>query len=392
MSSKNDIDDVSINNDRIIEKNDNQSIITSGEDILSFLNIDFDTLQVALDNFKQANDKLEICLQTSFGSGAFSALTSPEDFISAWLQEVNQSILEILEFSQRHYDAIISFLESYMDKSNDPELVKPPLVIKNNGSNSNKNSSTSFTSSITTPTVDKEISLSSLSQVSLGELNGFIVELKNIANSNNVNLDDLLSKEEYADKIKEVTLKSQYIPDDIKELLMNSDSKIVQKSLASIMSGNDSEIFNLNSLNLDIIKKRLENVANANDITINQLLTDDKYTNILKEALGEFEDVSQQLIKWDDMEPEEYQKKLLSVYDGDQIDDVKSNTINIIRDFTDYISDATDIVPEELLVQTKYADVMKKAAQEFAKSSIFISASSNYSNEGISGVIKTLFY
>ncbi len=392
MSSKNDIDDVSINTDRIIEKNDNQSIITSGEDILSFLNIDFDTLQVALDNFKQANDKLEICLQTSFGSGAFSALTSPEDFISAWLQEVNQSILEILEFSQRHYDAIISFLESYMDKSNDPELVKPPLVIKNNGSNSNKNSSTSFTSSITTPTVDKEISLSSLSQVSLGELNGFIVELKNIANSNNVNLDDLLSKEEYADKIKEVTLKSQYIPDDIKELLMNSDSKIVQKSLASIMSGNDSEIFNLNSLNLDIIKKRLENVANANDITINQLLTDDKYTNILKEALGEFEDVSQQLIKWDDMEPEEYQKKLLSVYDGDQIDDVKSNTINIIRDFTDYISDATDIVPEELLVQTKYADVMKKAAQEFAKSSIFISASSNYSNEGISGVIKTLFY
>ena len=392
MSSKNDIDDVSINTDRIIEKNDNQSIITSGEDILSFLNIDFDTLQVALDNFKQANDKLEICLQTSFGSGAFSALTSPEDFISAWLQEVNQSILEILEFSQRHYDAIISFLESYMDKSNDPELVKPPLVIKNNGSNSNKNSSTSFTSSITTPTVDKEISLSSLSQVSLGELNGFIVELKNIANSNNVNLDDLLSKEEYADKIKEVTLKSQYIPDDIKELLMNSDSKIVQKSLASIMSGNDSEIFNLNSLNLDIIKKRLENVANANDITINQLLTDDKYTNILKEASGEFEDVSQQLIEWDDMEPEEYQKKLLSVYDGDQIDDVKSNTINIIRDFTDYISDATDIVPEELLVQTKYADVMKKAAQEFAKSSIFISASSNYSNEGISGVIKTLFY
>ena len=123
------------------------------------------------------------------------------------MQEVNQSILEILEFSQRHYDAIISFLESYMDKSNDPELVKPPLVIKNNGSNSNKNSSTSFTSSITTPTVDKEISLSSLSQVSLGELNGFIVELKNIANSNNVNLDDLLSKEEYADKIKEVTLK-----------------------------------------------------------------------------------------------------------------------------------------------------------------------------------------
>lgn len=392
MSSKNDIDDVSINTDRIIEKNDNQSIITSGEDILSFLNIDFDTLQVALDNFKQANDKLEICLQTSFGSGAFSALTSPEDFISAWLQEVNQSILEILEFSQRHYDAIISFLESYMDKSNDPELVKPPLVIKNNGSNSNKNSSTSFTSSITTPTVDKEISLSSLSQVSLGELNGFIVELKNIANSNNVNLDDLLSKEEYADKIKEVTLKSQYIPDDIKELLMNSDSKIVQKSLASIMSGNDSEIFNLNSLNLDIIKKRLENVANANDITINQLLTDDKYTNILKEASGEFEDVSQQLIEWDDMEPEEYQKKLLSVYDGDQIDDVKSNTINIIRDFTDYISDATDIVPEELLVQTKYADVMKKAAQEFAKSSIFMSASSNYSNEGISGIIKTLFY
>lgn len=392
MSSKNDIDDVSINTNRIIEKNDNQSIITSGEDILSFLNIDFDTLQVALDNFKQANDKLEICLQTSFGSGAFSALTSPEDFISAWLQEVNQSILEILEFSQRHYDAIISFLESYMDKSNDPELVKPPLVIKNNGSNRNKNSSTSFTSSITTPTVDKEISLSSLSQVSLGELNGFIVELNNIANSNNVNLDDLLSKEEYADKIKEVTLKSQYIPDDIKELLMNSDSKIVQKSLASIMSGNDSEIFNLNSLNLDIIKKRLENVANANGITINQLLTDDKYTNILKEALGEFEDVSQQLIKWDDMEPEEYQKKLLSVYDGDQIDDVKSNTINIIRDFTDYISDATDIVPEELLVQTKYADVMKKAAQEFAKSSIFISASSNYSNEGISGVIKTLFY
>ena len=392
MSSKNDIDDVSINTDRIIEKNDNQSIITSGEDILSFLNIDFDTLQVALDNFKQANDKLEICLQTSFGSGAFSALTSPEDFISAWLQEVNQSILEILEFSQRHYDAIISFLESYMDKSNDPELVKPPLVIKNNGSNRNKNSSTSFTSSITTPTVDKEISLSSLSQVSLDELNGFVVELKNIANSNNINLDDLLSKEEYADKIKEVTLKSQYIPDDIKELLMNSDSKIVQKSLASIMSGNDSEIFNLNSLNLGIIKKRLENVANANDITINQLLTDDKYTNILKEALGEFEDVSQQLIKWDDMEPEEYQKKLLSVYDGDQIDDVKSNTINIIRDFTDYISDATDIVPEELLVQTKYADVMKKAAQEFAKSSIFMSASSNYSNEGISGVIKTLFY
>lgn len=71
---------------------------------------------------------------------------------------------------------------------------------------------------------------------------------------------------------------------------------------------------------------------------------------------------------------------------------MKENTVGVLRTFVKYLEDKSGVSSEEMLTQTKYADTIKSAVQEFGKSTIFASTLPKYSNSGISSVLgKNLF-
>ena len=218
-----------------------------------------------------------------------------------------------------------------------------------------------------------DIDTSVLRDLPLKDIDGVVDTIIGLAENKNLGIDELLDSDEYSDELK--------------EQLLEADSVIVRKLFQAIMNGEFPEIFELNPLNIGAAYAYLKRVAEENGITVEQLLTDEQYTETLKGALKSFDGVVDFCKQIDDVEPEVYQDKLLEVWDGSNIEDKSDGTVYAIRDYISYVaeqvSDADgDVSPEELLTNRDYAEVLKEATQQFAKSCVFLNAGAHMSDKG----------
>lgn len=364
------------------------SVSTTGN-----LDVNYDGLGVAKEEFKKANEKFKVGPKTTMGGNTFSALTTPEDFISSWLSEVNKSIDEILQFAEKHLNGLNAIEPTTTPTPTPPAPPTPPGPggYYGGGGGGGGGGTPPATTPPTSGEEVKPIDTSSLSNLNLKELDNVVDQLISMADENKKGLDEILANKDLADKLKKLLLESQYIPDELKSQLTDADSQIVRQLFEAIMKGEEPEIFDLNPLNLGAVYSYLMQIANANGITVEQLLTDPKYESLLKATLQDFNDVIEELKGWEDLSAEQYQKNLLNIYDGNAINETKPKAIPILRTFIDHVSETTEIVAEELLTKTEYAEIMKKATQAFGKTSIFMNASSHNSSKGMREIVGNLF-
>lgn len=367
---------------------DNSTVSVSGN-----LDIDYDICIGACDQWKLGNEKLKSCVKTPIYTSSYDVLTSPEDIISSYLNEFRSSVDEIVLFSEAQESAFRIFVEPPEDDEDETEespiSSDPPT---GGGGNNNDDSSEDTISPVVTPPVEIPVSelipLTTLEDVSVSQIDGIVDSLIDLAGDTPV--DEFVSEQASADKIKEALLASPYIPDDLKKLLQEADSELVRQTIQALMNGEMPEVFALNPLNIGIVYSYLSKIASDNGITIEQLLNDPQYSELLKTHLAGFEDVVDLIKSWKDLSAEEFQANLLSIYDGDGIGDMKDSTVNIMRTFVDYIASATEIPAEELLLDVKYADILKNATEQFAKTSVFMGATSHYSADGMQNVVSSL--
>lgn len=228
--------------------------------------------------------------------------------------------------------------------------------------------------------------LSGLEQLEIENIDGIITSITNI--SSDKGIDQILLDDTLSAGLKETLLASPYITEELKQILISLDNETIRKTLLSIMKGETFDVFELNELNVGITYSYLMQVAGEKGMTIDQLLNDPQ---LLKSTLGDFDEVAKVIEQWQTLSPNDCQTKLLDVYDGNGVGELKNTTVNVVRSFVDYLSDATDIVYEELLTDNKYAEVLKTATQQFAKSSVFMSSISNYNDNVLSEVTTNLF-
>lgn len=228
-----------------------------------------------------------------------------------------------------------------------------------------------------------EIDTSSLEEMSLGDVNGTVDELIDISKDENVMLDELLDDDEKSDMIKELLLKSPYLPDEFKEIITDLDSSCVRLLLDYILKGNEPEIFELNPLNLGMTYTYLMDIAKANEITLDELLYDPKYTDLLRVTLQDLDNVVSLIKGWEEIAPEDFQEQLKNFYNGNISEEFPNEDIIATRAFVDYLAKECDIPYDDLLYDKSYAETLKEGALEFGKSLTFFKASGFFTDEGM---------
>ena len=237
----------------------------------------------------------------------------------------------------------------------------------------------------------EEIDTTELEQLSLDDLYGVIDELVELVNVSKKTLDEILDTDEYSDKIKETLLNSPYLSKEFKDVILDLDSSAVRVLLKCILKGKLPEIFDLNTLNVGIVYSILESTANEYGVLINELLTNSKYTSILKDKLASFGSVVEIIKGWEELSDEDFQVQLKAFYLGDVSEEFPTSDILTTRAYVDYLADACDVSYEDLINDSSYASTLKEGAVQFGKALTFFNAQSFFSDEAARQTVNGVF-
>ena len=237
----------------------------------------------------------------------------------------------------------------------------------------------------------EEIDTTPLEELSLDDVYGAIGELVSLAEMDEKTLDEMLMDDSYSDKIKELVLNSPYISQEFKDVILDLDSSVVRVLLEYILNGNSPEIFDINTLNLGIVYSIFEDTAEEYGITVDELLSDPKYTDVLKDKLTSFGSVIDLVKGWEELSNEDFQEQLKSFYYGDVSEEFPDEDITTTRSYVDYLAQACDVYYEDLLNDASYAETLKEGAVQFGKSLTFFNATSFFSDEGIRNNVSGMF-
>lgn len=369
-------------------------------------NIDCEVVRQACESWDQGNNSLSAAFQEMQGN-PFQAMTSFSPAIgAAYIDELKNSMEELLIVSKKMSTAVSSYVTVTAKDDDDDAWSDDNSGYTGNsggggssGGGSTGGSSSSDGKAPNTPTpVEKgqkivdAIDTTSLEKLDLAVLDSFVGILRDMSGKEGKGIDEILADDKYNDEIKKRLLESQYVPDDLKKILTDNNSIVSRILLYDIMRGKRADIFDLNSVNLGVMYEYLNKVAMENNITFSDFISKEQHTDLLKNTLSQLEDCKNVIKSWDSLSVEDYQTKLLNVYDGDGIGDMKENTVGVLRTFVKYLEDKSGVSSEEMLTQTKYADTIKSAVQEFGKSTIFANTLPKYSNSGLSDTLgKNLF-
>lgn len=361
----------------------------------SSVNINIDAAKAANENLQSGNNKLAVAGQT-ITSNPFNPLCSvTPDLASAYINEFVMSLQETFEFAEKIRVALETYISELTNVDQEPPDGEDPPRGDPPGGDPPGGDPPGEETPIVPPVVPPIVEgtqidptiVDETEELNLTEIAGVVGSLIDMSTQKGKGIDEILADPTMADDVKAALLNSPYLTDELKELLTNADSETVRQTLNSIMKGEQPEVFDLNPLNVGIVYAYLMQIAGENGITVDELLNDPKYTALLKTTLGGFGDVVELLKGWEELDAVEYQAQLLKIYDGDGIGDIKDNAVSIVRTFVDYVAEATEIGAEELLTDTKYAEILKTATQQFAKTGVFMNAASHYSDNGMSTIV-----
>lgn len=220
--------------------------------------------------------------------------------------------------------------------------------------------------------------------LSMINLINIVSSLNEFARINGKTVEEILNDESYSDKLKEFLLSNPYISDDLKELIMNSDSAITQEVIKEILNGSQKDIIGLDKDTLLMVKVMLENLANSNNVNIEELLTNNENSNMIKEYLKGFGAVTD-LLK--PLKEQEMIEQMIKVYDGDSIENINPSAVTIIRNYIECLSYNDNISADEIFESASFIDDIEK----LGKFSTFMYNLSNYSDSSVNSFLKNLF-
>ena len=241
------------------------------------------------------------------------------------------------------------------------------------GAGSPKNPPPGGSDDPTEPThTDEELAalqIAEYEKLSLDNLDGVTEELIKLAEQEGVSLDKLLSDDAYKEKLANLLATSTFIPEDLKKLILKSDT-VSQKVLFDITSGKYPSVIGLDDNTKKIYYNYLTNIANANGITLDQLLNDDKYKDLLKKSFSTFSSVVGELKGLDDSSITEKLKK------------VKNGELDgIDRDAADVLKLYADLDEKDQIESTKNA----------GKFGVFSKMNENNSDEAAKGAVSQIY-
>lgn len=262
---------------------------------------------------------------------------------------------------------------------------KPPTGGENNTESPSAGPSEPVTEASTQPD-NSEDQIAAFKTMSMSDMTEVLSTLVTLATSNNTTIDQLLSNSAFKDKIKEALLKNVNISTDLKKLIEAGSSDALIIALKKLVSGEINEAIGMDQDTSEVIRVYLESIASKNNTTVDKLISDSTYKETVKKSLAAMKKVTETTAKFTEAN---VQTKLLDIYDGvdTEIDD---NSMEIVRDQIDVISQLTEIPYNELLEENAYAGEMLKAANRLSRTAIYAEALSNCSADTINKVLSKI--
>lgn len=345
---------------------------------MAVTDINFTSAAEGASQWKSANDYL-----SSNCSGKFSSSFSKLYVATGYIQEIENSIKEMLDISIGQQANFLSLVEE-LSGAAEEHIPDDPYSGHDGGGSGGE---TPFTPPTPVPPEDdhgKEINHEPLTHMKLSELNNFGIELIALAKQHKLYLDQLLLEDKYVKEIKKLILESPNIPQEFKDIIADSSIIEVKEFLYDLLSGKYPDIFALNELNISTIFEYINAEAEAQNIPVEELLMEEKNHDKLRTILNGLGNASQVFAGWEDLPDEEVQNNVLNMYTGDADESTPKECMNVTRTLVDNITEQVDIGYEDLLTDSVYAESVKEAVLQLGKAAEFFNLNSFCTNKVMS--------
>lgn len=224
----------------------------------------------------------------------------------------------------------------------------------------------------------KDMSLSDLSEV--------VSALKKLAKEKNTTIDELLSGEKYKDDIKKTLIALPNLSSDLKKLIQDGSSISCAKAITDLLKGKMTDAIGVEEDTSATMKVFLQKIAEKNNISLDTLISKDKYSKIVKDSLGSLKSVVEAT---KDYEEKNVQGKLMDVHDGSDVN-LDATAEEFLRDEMSVINSSSGLTYQELLSDVGYAEDLIKAINRIQRIATYVDVLSSCSNELISSVLSAI--
>lgn len=335
------------------------------------------------EELKPSSESFFIALQNAgLDQGFISSYTENNEALKASLSSLQNAISSTIQNMESLDQDVQDDIEDL--SSEQPRRGKNGSGNGNNGSNNSGGTNKNSNNNAETKLIDNAAEqLEQYKNMSMSDLYNVVAEISKIADENNTTLEKILSQDEYTLQIHNTLLTSPNIPSDLKELIEVGDTSISQVILANILAGNIKEVIGFNDNITNTVKTYLSKVAESNNITIEELLQDTNYSETLKNTLTSFDSIPNQL----ESIKENIDSSLLDIYDGNQVENMTTEEVSIIREFIEIQAESNNTSAEEML--TSY-EMPTDDISNLGKASVFMNASLKFSSEVRASVLNNL--
>ena len=373
-----------------------------------YTTVNFDTAYALTEELTKTQSEFEGSIQKAATFPTFTVLQSLDlcgDFPSKFdqaMEKLSTNIKDVVKSANDYFDNLKKTdedIEGLVPKKKEKDTEgsgkrqptgggskKPPTGGSENPTENPSSGSTEPVTEASTQPDNSEDQIASFKTMSMSDMSEVLSTLVTLATANNTTIDQLLSNSAFKDKIKEALLKNVNISTDLKKLIEAGSSDAMIIALKKLVSGEINEAIGMDQDTSEVIRVYLESIASKNNTTVNKLISDSTYKETVKKSLAAMKKVTETTAKFTEAN---VQTKLLDIYDGvdTEIDD---NSMEMVRDQIDVISQLTEIPYNELLEENAYAGEMLKAANRLSRTAIYAEALSNCSADTISKVLSKI--
>lgn len=373
-----------------------------------YTTVNFDTAYALTEELTKTQSEFEGSIQKATTFPTFTVLQSLDlcgDFPSKFdqaMEKLSTNIKDVVKSANDYFDNLKKTdedIEGLVPKKKEKDTEgsgkrqptgggskKPPTGGSENPTENPSSGSTEPVTEASTQPDNSEDQIASFKTMSMSDMSEVLSTLVTLATANNTTIDQLLSNSAFKDKIKEALLKNVNISTDLKKLIEAGSSDAMIIALKKLVSGEINEAIGMDQDTSEVIRVYLESIASKNNTTVDKLISDSTYKETVKKSLAAMKKVTETTAKFTEAN---VQTKLLDIYDGvdTEIDD---NSMEIVRDQIDVISQLTEIPYNELLEENAYAGEMLKAANRLSRTAIYAEALSNCSADTISKVLSKI--
>lgn len=184
-------------------------------------------------------------------------------------------------------------------------------------------------------------------------------------------LEEFIEDDNNKGMLKEL-LEQLPLTEEVKKQLQGMTAEDLADLLGDIYHGNRMDLIELSETSKNVMYEYLEGIAAANGITLQELLTNPTYSELLKAELAKLDKIDGYFEKLLTQDGATIQQNLLFVYNGNLDEDADNNVMNMVRILSDQMAQEKNVTVEELYTNPEFQNYIKEKVQDMEHTMSFL--------------------